>query len=86
MLHLQRLSELVTKEHLSEGRVYPPLSAIREVSTSIAVAVSEFAYKAGLALLQPEPKDKRAAITESQYCTEYADFVPPVWDWPAGQS
>ncbi|XP_071112552.1 NADP-dependent malic enzyme-like [Haliotis cracherodii] len=82
----ERLSELVTKEHLSEGRVYPPLSAIREVSTSIAVAVSEFAYKAGLALLQPEPKDKRAAITERQYCTEYADFVPPVWDWPAGQS
>lgn len=30
---------MVTEEHLAEGRLYPPLSTIREVSFKIAVKV-----------------------------------------------
>lgn len=30
---------MVTEEHLAEGRLYPPLNTIREVSFKIAVKV-----------------------------------------------
>lgn len=35
----QAIAEMVTEEHLAEGRLYPPLSTIREVSFKIAVKV-----------------------------------------------
>lgn len=35
---------MVTEEHLAEGRLYPPLNTIREVSFKIAVKVSKFPY------------------------------------------
>ncbi len=40
---------MVTQEHLDEGRVYPPLNTIRDVSTKIAVHIVEYAYDAGVA-------------------------------------
>lgn len=36
----QAISDMVTEEHLAEGRLYPPLNTIREVSFKIAVKVS----------------------------------------------
>lgn len=35
----QAIADMVTEEHLAEGRLYPPLSDIREVSFKIAVQV-----------------------------------------------
>lgn len=35
----QAIADMVTEEHLAEGRLYPPLSTIREVSFKIAVKV-----------------------------------------------
>lgn len=36
----QALAEQLTDEELAQGRLYPPLSNIREVSINIAVKVS----------------------------------------------
>ena len=35
----QALADLVTEKDLAEGRLYPPLSSIREVSLKLAVKV-----------------------------------------------
>lgn len=44
----QALAQLVTEEHLAEGRLYPPLSTIRDVSFKLAVKVSSAdAHSAG---------------------------------------
>lgn len=73
---------MVTKEHLAEGRVYPPLADIRQVSTDIAVHLSEYAYKQSLAFHYPEPHDKRKFIESHQYQIDYEEYVPPLYDWP----
>uniref|UniRef100_A0A668REN5 Malic enzyme n=1 Tax=Oreochromis aureus TaxID=47969 RepID=A0A668REN5_OREAU len=41
----EALAQLVTEEDLAEGRLYPPLSTIRDVSFKLAVKIMEFAYK-----------------------------------------
>lgn len=76
------LANLVTKEHLAEGRVYPPLADIRKVSTDIAVHLAEFAYKEQLAHHFPEPQDKRNFIESHQYDIAYEEYVPPLYNWP----
>lgn len=40
---------MVTEEDLEVGRVYPPLSNIREVSTRIATNLVEYAYRKDIA-------------------------------------
>lgn len=50
------LSNLVTEEDLQVGRMYPPLSKIKQVSIKIASKVAEEAYKEGMASTYPEPK------------------------------
>lgn len=37
----QAIADMVTEENLAEGRLYPPLSTIREVSFKIAVKVRD---------------------------------------------
>ena len=56
----------VTKARLNEGAIYPELSEIREVSTEIAVAVSEQAYADGLARV-PRPDNLREHILAQMY-------------------
>jgi malate dehydrogenase (oxaloacetate-decarboxylating)(NADP+) len=55
------LAHLVSEADLKQGSLYPALPRIREVSTHIAVAVAEVAYKRGLTAGQA-PKDVRAYI------------------------
>jgi len=43
------LANLVTKEDLKKGRVYPDLKDIREISAHIAASVCEVAYSEGIA-------------------------------------
>jgi malate dehydrogenase (oxaloacetate-decarboxylating)(NADP+) len=59
---------------LDEGRIYPPLTRIREVSLVIAEAVAEVAYERGLAAV-PRPEDLGAHIRSLMYVPEYLSFV-----------
>lgn len=45
----EALANFVTKEELSQGKVFPPLNRIRDVSRSVAVAVIKQAQKEGQA-------------------------------------
>ena len=66
-------SEL-SAEDLEQGRVYPPLARIREVSAAIAVAVVEVAYRRGLATI-PEPEDIPAYIKSLMYEPKYQRYI-----------
>ncbi|KAM4709438.1 NAD-dependent malic enzyme, mitochondrial [Discoglossus pictus] len=76
------LAEQLTDEELEQGRLYPPLSNIREVSICIAVKVMEFVYRNGMAFQYPEPLDKNAYIRAKVWNTDYDSFLPDVYDWP----
>ncbi|WAR06898.1 MAOX-like protein [Mya arenaria] len=79
----QACASLVTDEHLAQGRLYPPLSEIQNVSRKIATELGEQVYKEHLALLYPEPKDKEQFVVDHMYSTAYECFEPDTWDWPS---
>ena len=66
------LAKMVTAEEISEGRVYPCLSRIREVSLRIATAVAKIAFREQLTLL-PEPANLEADIAMRMFQAEYAE-------------
>jgi malate dehydrogenase (oxaloacetate-decarboxylating)(NADP+) len=68
------LTEEVQDSDLEQGRIFPPLSKIREVSLSIAVAVAEVAYARGLAQ-HARPTDLRGYIAEQMYEPIYQSYV-----------
>ncbi|XP_069735951.1 NADP-dependent malic enzyme, mitochondrial isoform X2 [Phaenicophaeus curvirostris] len=72
----------VTEQHLAEGRLYPPLGSIREVSLKIAVKIVDWAYKHGLASWYPEPADKEAFVKQLVYSPDYDSFVIDDYRWP----
>ncbi|XP_037228559.1 NAD-dependent malic enzyme, mitochondrial [Falco rusticolus] len=76
------LTEQLTDEELAQGRLYPPLSNIREVSIYIAVKVMEFLYANNMAFHYPEPADKNRYIRSKVWTYEYESFMPDVYDWP----
>jgi len=80
---LQTCAGMVTDAHLAQGRVYPPLDMIQQVSHNIATQLGHTVYKEKLALLYPEPKDKEKFIASKMYTTDYENFEPDTWDWPA---
>ncbi|XP_077577766.1 NADP-dependent malic enzyme [Stigmatopora nigra] len=81
----EALADQVTETDLSEGRLYPPLSSIREVSLELAVKVIEYAYKCNIATGHPEPSDKAAYVHSLVFSTDYDDYVHTVDSecWPA---
>ena len=78
----QTVAGLVSDDHLAEGRVYPPLSGVRDVSTQIAANIVDYAYKHNMAATYPEPEDKLAFVKKHQYDTDYESFVPKTYSWP----
>jgi malate dehydrogenase (oxaloacetate-decarboxylating)(NADP+) len=68
------VASLVAEADLAQGRVYPSLTRIREVSTKIAVAVGEIAYKEDLTAL-PRPADLPAYINERLFVPKYESFI-----------
>ena len=65
------LADQVTDDDLAVGRVYPPLSDIREVSLKIAAKVSQYFYVESLATVRPEPADKLLFMKTLQYDYSY---------------
>jgi malate dehydrogenase (oxaloacetate-decarboxylating)(NADP+) len=70
----QALAEQVSESDLEQGRIYPPLTEIREVSATISTAVAKVAYQRGLTT-QPEPVDVLAAIEAQMYVPDYKSYV-----------
>ncbi|XP_037533085.1 NADP-dependent malic enzyme [Nematolebias whitei] len=78
----EALAQLVTEKDLTEGRLYPPLSSIRDVSLKLAVKIMEYAYEHNMATLRPEPSDKEAYVHSICYSTDYDDFAVDSYRWP----
>lgn len=51
LIAARELASSVRDEDLAVGSLYPPLSAIREVSLKIAVGITKYAYCRGLNIL-----------------------------------
>ena len=64
----------VTDADIAEGRVYPPIARIRDVSARIATAVAEVAYARGLARA-PAPADLAAAVRAAMFEPVYPSYV-----------
>ena len=71
MVAARTLASLVTEDDLAQGRVYPSLTRIREVSAAIGTAVAEVAYAQNLARV-PRPDDLPAYIEAQMYQPRYA--------------
>jgi len=76
------LADLVTDADLSVGRLYPPLSTIREISIKIAVKVAEEAYREGYASTYPKPENMEAFIRLQLYNYNYSTSLPVRYQWP----
>lgn len=68
------LANEVSESDLALGRVYPPLTRIREVSAKIAHDVAKVAYKRGLARLS-RPDDLMAYVRSQMYEPVYKSYV-----------
>jgi malate dehydrogenase (oxaloacetate-decarboxylating)(NADP+) len=68
------LANQVTDSDLERGRVYPPLSQIRNVSALIALEVAKIAWSEGLAGRE-EPEDILADIREHMYLPVYPHYA-----------
>jgi malate dehydrogenase (oxaloacetate-decarboxylating)(NADP+) len=64
------LAMQVSRADLHQGRIFPPLDKIRQVSLVIATAVAEVAYEQGLATV-PQPEDIRASIEDDVFQPVY---------------
>lgn len=76
------LADMVQESDLKVGRLYPPLSALREISIKIAAKVAIEAYKSGTASTYPEPADKESFIRQQLYNYEYDTSLPSRYEWP----
>uniref|UniRef100_A0AAY5JXK5 Malic enzyme n=1 Tax=Esox lucius TaxID=8010 RepID=A0AAY5JXK5_ESOLU len=75
------LADQLTDEELAEGRLYPPLSNIREVSLQMAVKVVQFVYANNMAFRYPEPKDKDKFVRSTVWNINYDSFLPDIYEW-----
>jgi len=78
----ESLADMVTEKDLSVGRLYPPLSAIREISIKIAIKVATEAYKDGTASTYPQPKDMETFIRQQLFDYNYTTSLPARYEWP----
>jgi malate dehydrogenase (oxaloacetate-decarboxylating)(NADP+) len=70
----QALAGCLTDEELAQGRIYPPLPRIREISAIIATAVAETAYQQNLARA-PRPQNLHDFICHQMYDAEYLPYA-----------
>uniref|UniRef100_A0A8C0BPQ6 Malic enzyme n=1 Tax=Buteo japonicus TaxID=224669 RepID=A0A8C0BPQ6_9AVES len=82
LITAESIAAEVTEQNLAEGRLYPPLDSIREVSLKIAVKIVDWAYKHGLASWYPEPADKETFVKRLVYSPDYDSFVIDDYRWP----
>ncbi|NNK62493.1 MAG: NAD-dependent malic enzyme [Gemmatimonadetes bacterium] len=64
------LAGMVHEDDLSQGRIYPALTRIREISANIAEAVAAVAFERGLARVD-RPDDLGSAVRDAMFTPEY---------------
>lgn len=80
------LTSQLTNEELAQGRLYPPLANIQEVSVNIAIKVTEYLYANKMAFRYPEPEDKAKYVKERIWRSEYDSLLPDMYEWPESAS
>lgn len=68
------LAGLVNEDDLSQGRIYPSLTRIREVSAHIAEAVAGVAFDRGVAGV-PRPDDLGSVVRDAMFTPEYREYA-----------
>ena len=68
------LADAVTAADLDQGSLYPPLAQVRDVSTLLAVAVAEVAFRQGHAGID-RPTDLLAHVRSCMYDPSYPEYV-----------
>ena len=69
-------------EDIAEGRVFPPLVNIKEVSFQIGLRVADLAYAQGVATVMPEPRDKTHLVEDLIYQPDYQSYIPRTFSYP----
>eukprot|EP01105_Mastigella_eilhardi_P026446 TRINITY_DN7676_c0_g1_i1.p1 TRINITY_DN7676_c0_g1~~TRINITY_DN7676_c0_g1_i1.p1 ORF type:complete len:533 (+),score=162.40 TRINITY_DN7676_c0_g1_i1:521-2119(+) len=65
------LSNCVPKEDIAEGKIYPCITEIQDITRRIAAAVAEQAFEDGVATLKEMPDDMLAFVAENQWEPKY---------------
>jgi malate dehydrogenase (oxaloacetate-decarboxylating)(NADP+) len=68
------VADLVSEVDIAQGRLYPPLAHIRDISAAIATRVAELAYARGLAERE-RPADLAAFVRGQMYEPGYQPYV-----------
>lgn len=68
------LAGMVGEDDLKQGRIYPSLTRIREVSAHIAEAVAGVAFQRGLARAEM-PQDLGRAVRDAMFTPEYPEYA-----------
>ena len=65
------LADFVSEDEIADGRIYPNISRICDISTNIAAAVFEVAHQEGVAQTPFPEGDLRTWIRKQMYIPEY---------------
>ena len=76
LIAAETLADQISEADRAEGRIYPPLYRIREISLAIATRVAEFVYDRDLAGA-PRPRDVKSYIRTQMYEPNYRDYIHP---------
>lgn len=76
------MSEQVTAEEMAEGRVYPNLKRIKDVSFKISVDVAKYAHEQQLLGVYPIPESLEDHIKACVYSPKYNDQMQVTWSYP----
>ena len=70
----ETLADLVSDNDLEKGRLFPPLTDIREISRDIAVKVAEVAFDKNIARVS-RPRNLMKTIEEMMFSSKYPLYV-----------
>lgn len=84
LIAAEEVAKNVGKENLREGRLYPKIPEIPELSIKIAIAIAKKCYADGTAKLFPRPEEQylEPFIRSQMYSVEYENILGESYTWP----
>jgi len=67
----KELASYVSADLLEQGRIYPAIADLREISRNVAARTAECAYKMNLATKMPKPENMRQFMADAMYVPAY---------------